>query len=191
MLQTGQHTTDEQAKTCRLVKGYVQVYTGNGKGKSTAALGLAFRAMGRGLKTYIGQFMKGQHYGELEAAKILLPHITIEQYGRDTFIHIQNPPPEEDLRLSHDGLNKSRKAMFSGDYDVVILDEIITAHYFHLVSLAEIMDMVANKPEQVELVLTGRYAPPELIAAADLVSEIVEVKHYYRRGIYARRGIEH
>ncbi|HEX79283.1 MAG TPA: cob(I)yrinic acid a,c-diamide adenosyltransferase [Dehalococcoidia bacterium] len=174
-----------------MIKGYVQVYTGNGKGKSTAALGLALRAMGYGLKTYIGQFMKGQHYGELEASKILFPYITIEQYGRDTFIHVQNLPPEEDLRLSRDGLNKACKAMLSGEYDVIILDEIITAHYFRLVSLPDIMHIIADKPEQVELVLTGRYAPLELMAAADLVSEIAEVKHYYQQGISARRGIEH
>ncbi len=191
MSDTKQQIIRQKAKSCRLAKGYVQIYTGNGKGKSTAALGLAFRAMGRGLKTYIGQFMKGQHYGELEAAKTASPHITIEQYGKDTFIHVQNPPPIEDLRLSRKGLVIARESMLSGSYDVVILDEIITAHYFHLVSLAEMMEIISSKPETVELVLTGRYAPPELIAAADLVSEIVEVKHYYQQGISSRKGIEH
>lgn len=191
MLDTGQQINGINAGHCRLAKGYIQIYTGNGKGKSTAALGLAFRAMGCGLKTYIGQFMKGRQYGELEAAKTLYPYITIEQYGRDIFIHAQNPPLEEDLQLSRDGLSRSLKAMLSGGYDVIILDEIITAHYFHLVSLIELMDMIAAKPERVELVLTGRYTPPELIASADLVSEVVEVKHYYQQGVTARRGIEH
>lgn len=191
MLRTRQQTIGEQTKACRLTKGYVQIYTGNGKGKSTAALGLAFRAMGCGLKTYIGQFMKGKHYSELEAARMTHPYVTIEQYGKDTFIYVKNPPAEEDLRLCTEGLAAARKAMLSGIYSVVILDEIITAHHFHLLSLAEIEAVIADKPEEVELVLTGRYAPPELIAAADLVSEIVEVKHYYQQCVIARRGIEH
>jgi len=180
-----------QVETCKLTKGYVQVYTGNGKGKSTAALGLAFRAMGRGLRTYIGQFMKGCYYGELEAANMVSPYITIEQYGRDAFVHVKSPPPEEDLWLARKGLARAREAMLCGSYSIVILDEIITAHYFNLVSLAEIEAIIADKPETVELVFTGRYAPPEVIAAADLVSEITEVKHYYQQGIYAREGIEH
>jgi len=186
-----QQINGRQAKSRKLTKGYVQVYTGNGKGKSTAALGLAFRAMGRGLKTYIGQFMKGCYYGELEAAKMVSPYITIEQYGRDTFVQVKSPPPEEDLRLAQEGLARAREAMLCGGYSIVILDEIITAHCFNLVSLAEIEGIIASKPEMVELVFTGRYAPPEVIAAANLVSEITEVKHYYRRGIYAREGIEH
>jgi cob(I)alamin adenosyltransferase len=174
----------------KLAKGYVQIYTGNGKGKTTAALGQAFRAMGHGLKTYIGQFMKGQKYGELEAAKMVHPHIKIEQYGKETFVHVQKPPREEDLRMAKEGLEKARVAIFSGNYDIVVLDEIITAHYFELVSLDEMLGMMKSKPEGVELILTGRYAPPELIAAADLVTEMVEVKHYYQKGVIAREGIE-
>jgi len=173
-----------------LGKGYVQVYTGNSKGKTTAALGLAFRAMGQGLKTYIGQFMKGQHYGELEAAKMVHPYITIEQYGRNGFIHIQNPPQKDDVQMAQEGLAKAKEAMFSGKYNVIIFDEIITAHYFHLVSLEEMLEIIAYKPEGMEAVFTGRYASPELIVAADLVTEMVEVKHYYQRGVVARDGIE-
>jgi cob(I)alamin adenosyltransferase len=191
MSNTEQQIIGGEAKSCCLTKGYVQVYTGNGKGKSTAALGLAFRAMGQGLKIYVGQFMKGRHYGELESARKAYPGIVIEQYGKDTFIHAQNPPSEEDLRLSQEGLTRAREAMLSGKYSVVILDEIITAYNFHLVSLAEIEAVIADKPEEVELVLTGRYAPLELISAADLVSEIVEVKHYYQQGVSARKGIEY
>ena len=173
-----------------LGKGYVQVYTGNSKGKTTAALGLAFRAMGRGLKTYIGQFMKGQHYGELEAAKMVHPYITIEQYGKDTFIHIQNPPQGENVRRERKGLARAIAAMLSGEYNVVVFDEIITAHYFGLVSLEDMLEITANKPDGVEIVFTARYAPPEVIAAADLVTEMVEVKHYYQNGVEAREGIE-
>lgn len=171
-------------------KGYVQVYTGNCKGKTTASLGLAFRAMGHGLKTYIGQFMKGQHYGELKAAEMVHPYITIEQYGKDTFVHIKDPPQEEDVQMAQVGLVKAREAMFSGKYDIVIFDEILTGHYFHLVSLEEMLEMIANKPDGVEVVFTGRYAPAEIINAADLVTEMKEVKHYYQKGVEARDGIE-
>ena len=177
-------------KSHPLGKGYVQVYTGNSKGKTTAALGLAFRAMGQGLKTYIGQFMKGQQYGELEAAKMTSHYITIERYGKDTFIHVQNPPHEEDVRMAQEGLARAKEAMFSGKYDIIVFDEIMTAHYFNLVSLEEILGIIACKPDGVEMVLTGRYAPPEVIDAADLVTEMVEIKHYYQKGVQARDGIE-
>ena len=173
-----------------LGKGYVQVYTGNSKGKTTAALGLAFRAMGHGLRTYVGQFMKGQHYGELEAAKLVHPYITIEQYGKDTFTHVQNPPHEKDVRIAQEGLARAMDAMFSGEYDIIIFDEIITSHFFHLISLEDMLEIIASKPEGVEVVLTGRYAPPELIDAADLVTEMAEVKHYFQNGVGARDGIE-
>jgi len=173
-----------------LGKGYVQVYTGNCKGKTTAALGLAFRAAGRGLKTYIGQFMKGQYYGELEAAKMLPGYIIIEQYGKNTLIHVQNPPKPIDVKMAQAGLAKISEAMLSGGYGIIVFDEIITAYYFHLVSLEEMLGIIARKPFGVEIVFTGRYAPPELIAAADLVTEMVEVKHYYQSGVAARKGIE-
>jgi cob(I)alamin adenosyltransferase len=179
-----------QGMSHHLGKGYVQVYTGNGKGKTTAALGLAFRAAGRGLKTYIGQFMKGQRYGELDAAKMLYPYMTIEQYGKDTFIHIQNPPLEDDVLMAQQGLAKAKKAMLSGKYDIVISDEIATAHFFHLISLQDMLNMIESKPDGVELILTGRYAPPELIESASLVTEMIEVKHYYQLGVLARDGIE-
>lgn len=177
-------------ETRKLMGGYVQVYTGNSKGKTTAALGLAFRAMGQGLKTYIGQFMKGQPYGELAAAKIASPYITIEQYGKDTFTHVQNPPDPEDIKMAQDGLAKARAAMISGKYDIIVLDEIITSHYFQLISLGDVLSIIKDKPEKTEIVMTGRYAPQELIEAADLVTEMVEVKHYFNRGVGARNGIE-
>ncbi len=177
-------------KPTPLGKGYVQVYTGNCKGKTTAALGLAFRAAGHGLKTYMGQFMKGQHYGELEAAKLMQPYITIEQYGRPGWVHVQKPPKEEDVHLAQEGLGRAKRAMLSGEYDIIVFDEIATAHYFELISLKDMLDVIASKPDGVELVFTGRYAPPEVIEAADLVTEMVEVKHYYQKGVQAREGIE-
>jgi cob(I)alamin adenosyltransferase len=173
-----------------LGKGYVHVYTGNGKGKTTAALGLAFRAMGRGLKTYIGQFMKGQHYGELDAARMVPAYITIEQYGKDTLIHVKNPPDPADVRMAQEGLGKAKAAMLSGRYDIIVLDEITTAHYFHLVSHDEILELIKQKPDGIELIFTGRYAPKKLIDAADVVTEMTEVKHYYQKDVNARDGIE-
>ncbi|MDD5189662.1 MAG: cob(I)yrinic acid a,c-diamide adenosyltransferase [Dehalococcoidales bacterium] len=171
-------------------KGYVQVYTGNGKGKTTAALGLAFRAMGRGMKTYIGQFMKGQLYGELKAANMTGGYITIEQYGKDTFIHVKNPPDPADVEMAQAGLAKARTAMSSGKYSIVVLDEICTAHFFHLITVEEMMETIARKPDGVELVFTGRYAPKTLMEKANLVTEMTEVKHYYPQGVPARDGIE-
>ena len=177
-------------KPARLEKGCVQVYTGNCKGKTTAAMGLAFRAMGSGFKTYIGQFMKGQEYGELHSAGMVKPYITIEQYGRKDLIHVTNPPLEEDVRMAQEGLSRARRAMLSGDYDIVVFDEILTARVFHLISTETILELLKERPDNVEVVLTGRYAPQEVIDAADLVTEMVEVKHYYSKGVSARRGIE-
>lgn len=173
-----------------LKKGYVHVYTGNSKGKTTAALGLAFRAMGCGLKTYIGQFMKGQKYSELNSAKMCQEFITIEQYGRDTFIHVKYPPKEEDVRMAYDGLYKAEKAMYSGNYDIIVFDEINTANYFNLIATHDMLDIIRSKPDGVEVVFTGRYAPSEVIDAADLVTEMVDRKHYFQQGVPARDGIE-
>lgn len=173
-----------------LGKGYVHVYTGNSKGKTTAALGLALRAAGRGLKTYMGQFMKGQKYGELKAIEMLKPYITIEQYGKDTLLHVQNPPNAEDIKMAQIGLAKGKAAMLSGEYNLVILDEINVANYFNLITVEEMLDIIKLKPDGVELIFTGRYAPEEIIEAADLVTEMKEIKHYYTRGIEAREGIE-
>ncbi len=178
-------------KPAHLDKGYSQVYTGNCKGKTTAAMGLAFRAMGSGFKTYIGQFMKGQDYGELESARMVAPYITIEQYGRKDLVHVKEPPLPEDVRMAEEGLAKARNAMLSGKYDIVVFDEILTAHVFHLISVESILELVKSKPENVEIVFTGRYAPQEVIDAVDLVTEMVEVKHYFNKGVGARKGIEY
>ena len=177
-------------ETSPIGKGYVQVYTGNGKGKTTAVMGLAFRAMGRGLKTYIGQFMKGQHYSELDAAKIVPEYITIEQYGKGGFIHVKSTPDEDDIRMAEEGLSRAKEAMLSRRYDIVVFDEILTAYNFKLIPLEKMIDVINSRPDGVEVVFTGRNAPPELIDAADLVTEMKEVKHYYQKGVKAREGIE-
>jgi cob(I)alamin adenosyltransferase len=177
-------------KQSSIGKGYIQVYTGNGKGKTTAALGLAFRAMGGGLKTYIGQFMKGRAYSELNAAKIMSVYITIEQYGKKDFMRVKEHPDPEDVKIAQAGMVKAQKAMLSHKYDIIVLDEINTAHFFHLITLNEMLDFIKAKPDGVELIFTGRYAPQEVIDAADLVTEMVEVKHYYKKGTNSRQGIE-
>ncbi|MDD4859389.1 MAG: cob(I)yrinic acid a,c-diamide adenosyltransferase [Dehalococcoidales bacterium] len=177
-------------ETDLLGKGYVQVYTGNGKGKTTASLGLAFRAMGAGLKTYIGQFMKGRHYSELDAAVLTKGYITIEQFGKGGFIHVKPQPEQEDIDMAKNALAKTRAAMLSGKYSIVIFDEILTSTIFHLITTEEILGVIRDKPEGVEIILTGRNAPAEVIAAANLVTEMKEIKHYYVEGVPAREGIE-
>ena len=170
-----------------LDKGYVQVYTGNGKGKTTAMLGLALRAAGAGLQVYIGQFLKGTEYSEVKAIKTCLPNIEIEQYGEGSAIGRVTP---NDVRDSAIGMEKAMQAMLSGKYSIVALDEINMAVMLGLVSVEAVLDLINKKPRHVELVLTGRYAHSEIIAAADLVSEIRDVKHYYNAGVMARDGIE-
>jgi len=170
------------------IKGCIQIYTGDGKGKTTAALGVAIRAAGYGLKTYIGQFMKGQHYGELTALRDN-PCITVEQYGDIKCIQ-REEVTQKDIDLAGKGLVVALDAMLSGQYDIVVLDEINVAIWFDLLSVKQVMDFLDKRPENVEVILTGRRAPQELIEYADLVSEIKEVKHYYNQGILARNGIE-
>ncbi len=171
-----------------LTQGYTQIYTGNGKGKTTAALGLALRAAGHGLRSYIAQFMKGQSYGELISLRSI-PEITIEQFGRDTFVHIDRATPE-DIQMAEYGLEKARQMMISGSYQLIILDEILVAIHFKLVTLDRVLKFLSAKPPTIELILTGRCAPKELIEKADLVTEMAEVKHYYQQNVPARDGIE-
>ncbi len=170
-------------------KGYIQVYTGDGKGKTTAALGLALRAAGHGLRTYIGQFMKGWPYGELESLRNH-PQITIEQYGdQNCWVRRDQITPEQVARTRR-GLERAREAMLSGQYDIVVLDEVNVALWFGLLTVEEVLAFLDQRPEGVEVVLTGRRAPQELIDRADLVTEMREVKHYYQAGVPARVGIE-
>ena len=171
-------------------KGQIQVYTGDGKGKTTAALGLALRAAGYKHKVYIGQFLKGQEYGELLSAKKLSPYITIEQFGRKGFIHVTKDPDEEDIKRARRGLKKCLEAVLSRKYRIIILDEINVAVDFNLLTEEEIHKFLDKRPEDVEIILTGRYAPPSFLKRADLVTEMKEKKHYYKKGVRAREGIE-
>lgn len=170
--------------------GTIQVYTGDGKGKTTAALGQALRAAGHNFKIIVIQFMKGKiNYGELEAVK-KLPNFTIEQYGLPTFVD-KDSPSKEDVSLAKKGFARAKEVIMGGNYDFVILDEINIALDYGLVPLDELLELIKNKPGNVELILTGRYAPPEIIKIADLVTEMKEIKHHYRKGIQARKGIEY
>ncbi len=171
-------------------KGYIQVYTGNGKGKTSAALGLALRAAGHGLKTYFCQFLKGQDYGELSAIQKLSPLITIEQFGRKGFIHVTENPDKEDIDRAQKGLQKCTKMMKSRKFQIIVLDEVNVAVHFNLFREKDIHDFLDGKPDDVEVILTGRYAPESFIERADLVTEMKAIKHYYNQGIQARRGIE-
>ncbi len=171
-----------------VMKGYIQVYTGDGKGKTTAALGLAMRAYGAGLNVYIAQFVKGMKYSEQETFKVLADHITVKQYGRGCFI--KGDPTEEDVQAAKAGLKEVREIMHSGKYHVLILDEANIATYYNLISVDDLLKLIAEKPEEMELIITGRNADPRIIEIADLVTEMKEVKHYYNKGVMAREGIE-
>jgi len=174
----------------KLENGQIQVYTGNGKGKTTAALGLALRAAGRELMVCMIQFMKGGGpYGEHLAAPRLAPYLTIIQTGREGWVNRDNPDAE-DKRLAREGLEKADAALTGGRYDLVILDEINGAVSFGLIDVEDLLALMAKRPAAVELVLTGRNADERVVAAADLVTEMREVKHYYKAGVPARIGIE-
>lgn len=166
----------------------IQVYTGPGKGKTTAALGLALRAAGAGLKVYIGQFVKSGCYSEINALK-KIKNIKLEQFGRGCFIR-RNPGPK-DVQSARDGLAKIRKISAKKIYDMIILDEINVALKLGLLELADVIELIKKIPEKTELILTGRSAHPAIIKLADLVSEIKDREHYYKKGIKARRGIEY
>jgi len=170
------------------MKGYIQVYTGSGKGKTTAALGLALRAAGAGFRVYIAQFVKGMKYSELDILPRLSDYITLKQYGRDCFI--EREPTNEDIQAAQEGLKEVKEIMCSGAYQMIILDEANIATYFNLFSVDDLLDFMRAKPEGVELVITGRKADTRVIEAADLVTEMKEIKHYYQKGVEARAGIE-
>lgn len=168
----------------------IQIYTGNGKGKTTAALGLALRAVGHGLKVIMIQFMKGKiNYGELEAAKHL-PNLVIEQYGRPDFVNPENPS-KEDIRLARQAFTRAKEVMRKKGFDIIILDEINVAVAFGLIGVQEVIDLMKNKHRKKELVFTGRYMPEEFAEYADLISDIKEVKHHFNDGASARKGIEY
>lgn len=169
------------------MNGFIHLYTGNGKGKTTAALGLALRAAGAGKEVFIGQFIKGMQYSELNVLS-RIPGIDLKQYGLECFII--NQPDQKDKDAARKGLKDVSERMTQKKYDMMILDEICVALYYHLFEVDALLELLKNKPEGMEIVLTGRNATSELIEIADLVTEMTEVKHYYTKGIKARQGIE-
>lgn len=191
-------------------RGYVQVYTGNGKGKTTAAIGLALRALGAGKKVLFLQFMKTATYSEHKILSTVSKNITVKTLGKPFFVIKEGSLPEEELikwrrqavvfppgeppreyvQLLEEGLALAREAVTGNEYQVVILDELVVALHFGLVSWSAVQSLIEAKAPAVELVLTGRGASPELIEIADLVTEMREIKHYYTQGVMARRGIE-
>lgn len=176
-----------------LETGCVHVYTGNGKGKTTAAIGLTIRALGAGMSVYFGQFIKGMRYSEigmLEAlASSLEPgRLVLKQFGRGCFI--MRDPEQADIDVALAGLAEASAALSSGSYDLVVLDELNVAVNLGLIPQADALALIATRPPHVELVITGRYASDAVKVAADLVTEMREIKHYYKKGIEARTGIE-
>lgn len=173
----------------RLAQGLVQVYTGDGKGKTTCALGLALRAIGQGFQVYMVQFMKGRDTGEARAAARLAPDLTMRAFGRPGLVNLQSPAAE-DLSLAREALELAQQVISAGEHDLVILDEINVALSYGLIPLEAVLKLLRERPRWVEVILTGRQAPPEVVALADLVTEMRPLKHYYEAGVQARRGIE-
>ena len=170
------------------MQGYIQVYTGDGKGKTTAALGLALRAAGRGLRVFIAQFLKARPTGELAVLRERFPEITVHRFGRGCFVRGQ--PTAADVRAARRGYAALRAALRGGQYDLVIADEANVAAKVGVLAPADLLQLAEEKPPHVELVFTGRGAPAALLRRADLVTEMKARKHYYRRGVSARPGIE-
>ncbi|MDO4870020.1 MAG: cob(I)yrinic acid a,c-diamide adenosyltransferase [Bacillota bacterium] len=171
-------------------QGYIQIYTGNGKGKTTAALGLAMRAAGAGYRVYIGQFIKEMEYSEIGILRDRFPEVTVELFGTPEGCIIDREPSDDDKNAAAAGFDKARRAVISGEYDLVILDELTIPVAMGLLSEESILKLMDERPDGVELVITGRYATDKMMEMADLVSEMNEIKHYYRQGVLSRKGIE-
>ncbi len=169
-------------------KGYTHIYTGNGKGKTTAAIGLALRAVGAGKKVFIGQFVKGMLYHEIKAIQQYLPSIEVKIYGNSCFI--DRSPSKDDIVIAQKGIAEIQEKISSEIIDMMILDEINIAIYFKLLSVEDVLSIIERKPVHTELIITGRYAPDALIDKADLVTNMQEVKHYYQQGVLSRAGID-
>lgn len=170
------------------MRGYIQVYTGNGKGKTTAALGLAIRAAGAGLKVFIAQFIKLGEYSEIKALERFNDLITVEQFGSGRFI--KGKPSVSDIESARKGLEKIKAVLASGQHNVVIMEEANVAARLGLLAVEDIVEIMVEKPRDVELVITGRDADSRIIEKADLVTEMKEIKHYFQKGVKARIGIE-
>lgn len=171
-------------------EGMIHVYTGDGKGKSTAAIGQVVRALGCGLKTFYAMFMKDHPYNEIKAASWVPEFVDIKQYGDDQFIINKTLPSDELKAAIKEGLADCIDAMNNPEYNVIVMDEIILAIYYNLVTLEEVIEVIKAKPDRIELILTGRYCPQEIIDLADLVTEMKEIKHYNKKGIISRNGID-
>ena len=173
-------------------KGLLLINTGPGKGKTTAALGTAMRAAGNGMRVLILQFLKGSwHYGELDAAEMLGPNFVLKQMGRG-FVKVGGAETDpEDIRLVHEAWNEAREAIYSGEWDMVVLDEINYAISYGMLDPAIVAEALRDRPPMVHVILTGRNAHPALVELADTVTEMREVKHAYQKGILAQRGIEY
>lgn len=173
-----------------LASGLVEIFTGDGKGKTSAALGIVLRALGHGLRVHIVYFMKGHYpYGEQETLS-RLPGVSFSRFGQLSFVDPENVK-EEEKEQAEQALLAAREAMLSGDYDLVILDEVNLAAAWKLVEVDKVIELIKEKPERVELILTGRHADARLVEVADLVTEMVEVKHPYKRGVLSRKGIDY
>jgi len=170
------------------LRGYLQIYTGNGKGKTTAAIGLTIRALGAGWKIFFGQFLKKGEYSELKVLKGFGSQVLIQQFGTGCFV--RGKPSSQDYQAAQRGWEACSKALLSGEFQLCVFDELNLALHFKLLNLEEVLARLAARPAHVEVVVTGRYAPLELLEAADLVTEMREIKHYYRQGVKARLGIE-
>ncbi|NQU44020.1 cob(I)yrinic acid a,c-diamide adenosyltransferase [bacterium] len=170
------------------MKGYVQIYTGDGKGKTTAAIGLALRAAGAGLSVFLAQFLKEGSYSEIRALERFQDLVTCRQYGSGEWV--RGEPTDREKTVARQGLDEVRRVLAEGRHDLVILDESIIAAWFGLFSTDELIALIESKPSHVELVLTGRRADPRLIERADLVTEMIPIKHYYDAGVKARKGVE-
>ena len=177
-------------KRKHLDKGYIQIYTGNGKGKTTAAIGQAIRAAGNGYRSFIIQFMKEYPYSELIALKSFKEFIEVEQYGGDDFVYKKELPTRKEKEKAQKGIKRVEEEFTKDNFDIIVLDEIIVSIYFKLIEVGDVIDLMKKKPTNKELILTGRYCPEELIDLADLVTEMKEVKHYYQKGITSRKGFE-
>ncbi len=168
-------------------KGYIHIYTGNGQGKTTAAFGLAVRALGAGKRVYIGQFIKSIKYNETDIEN-LHSNVKIEQFGRRCFI--DGDPTSEDFDAARQGWKKSKHLLHSGQYDLVILDELNIALHYKLLDMQDVIESLQNRRTSTEVIITGRYAPQEIIDIADLVTDMREIKHYYTQGILSRNGFD-
>ena len=173
-----------------MTKGYIQIYTGNGKGKTTAAMGLAMRAAGAGMKVYIGEFIKEVEYSEIRMLRERFPEIDVELYRDDHGELISVSRSNRSHEAAKKGFERVREVVLSGEYDVVILDELTILPLIRVIKEKDVLKLMEDKPENVELIITGRHASKRMIKNADLVSEVQEVKHYFREGVLSRKGIE-